>query len=243
MKYINFYNNERAAPIPAEIEGGISATIKRGTFGAALVALSLLSTSALGSASSDGLETAVASAAGAEQTETEQRPEEVSPVEEYSALLDIITKHESNGNYNAYFGSIDNDSIIFTSMTISKVLQWQNSARYSAVGKYQIINSTLVGLVEELGIGMDEIFDENMQDRLAVTLLRRRGLADYLEGRITREQFAHNLAKEWAALPTIYPHKPRQQPTDTYYFEDGINKVHTTIPEILDAIDTLALAA
>ncbi len=158
----------------------------------------------------------------------------------YAPLLATIAKGESGGNYNAYFGSPANTTTRFTDMPVDDVLQWQadhvTAGNVSnAVGKYQIIRPTLVGLVNQLNIGQNEIFDEALQDRLAIALLERRGSVDYVNKKLTREQFAANLAKEWAALPKIIGPNPQ----NSYYAADGINKSQVTIDEVYGALAIL----
>ena len=158
----------------------------------------------------------------------------------YTALLAVIAKGESRGNYNAYFGNANNSMIDFTRMKLSEVLLWQREFVESgqpsnAVGKYQFIRPTLEGLVAEMHIDTNELFDGELQDRLAIRLIERRGLRDFLRGRITREQFAHNLSKEWAALPRVIGDNPSM----SYYAGDGLNKAHIGVPEILAAIESL----
>ena len=84
----------------------------------------------------------------------------------------------------------------------------------SSVGKYQIIRPTLLGLVQELNLDTRTRFDESLQDKLAITLLERRSAHAFATKKLTREQFAANLAKEWAALPKDLPPKS----TAHYYF-------------------------
>lgn len=166
-------------------------------------------------------------------------PTRVDP-QAYAPLLDTIAKGESNGNYNAYFGDSRNTTIRFTEMTVGEVLQWQTEyvakgSVSSAVGKYQIIRPTLLGLVRELEIDHSRKFDKVLQDRMAIALLERRGSLAYVDNKLTREQFAANLAKEWAALPRI----TGPNPTHSYYAADGINKAHITIDEVYGALRLL----
>lgn len=155
----------------------------------------------------------------------------------YAPLLNTIAKGESNGNYNAYFGHASNTDLRFTDMTVAEVLKWQKDyvdqgSVSSAVGKYQIIRPTLVSLVKKLDIDTGAKFDETMQDRMAVALLEKRGSEDYFAKKLTRQEFAANLAKEWAALPKIIGPNPEQ----SYYAGDGINKVRISIDEIYKAL-------
>lgn len=158
----------------------------------------------------------------------------------YIPLLNTIAKGESGGNYNAYFGNAANTTIRFTDMTVGDVLDWQagyveNGSVSNAVGKYQIIRPTLIGLVNELHIDQNEKFNEALQDKLAIALLERRGAADYVNNKLTREQFAANLAMEWAALPKVTGPNPH----DSYYASDGINKSNITVDEMYKALGIL----
>lgn len=159
---------------------------------------------------------------------------------DYSDLLSVIAEGESKGNYNAYFGHANNQDIVFTSMTVAEVLRWQKEfveqgSPSSAVGKYQFIQPTLEGLVQEMRISKKTIFDETLQDKLAIRLLERRGVHDYLRNRISKEQFAHSLSKEWAALPKVLG----DNPPASYYAGDGLNASRISIAAILAAIDSL----
>lgn len=163
-------------------------------------------------------------------------PTKVDPAA-YAPLLSTIAKGESNGNYNAYFGNAANATLLFTGMSVGEVLQWQEEyvrqgSRSSAVGKYQIIRPTLTGLVRELGIDPKVRFDEALQDRLAIALMERRGAVAYIDKELTREQFAANLAKEWAALPKVLGTDPEK----SYYASDGINHSRISINDIYGAL-------
>jgi len=158
----------------------------------------------------------------------------------YTDLLDTIALGESRGNYNAYFGNAANTETKFTTMTVGEVLEWQKrfveqGHPSNAVGKYQFIRPTLAGLVNELDIDEKTRFDEALQDRLAIRLLERRGVHEYLRGAISREQLAHNLSKEWAALPRVIGGNP----STSYYAGDGLNHSQISIDQVLTAIDSL----
>lgn len=158
----------------------------------------------------------------------------------YTSLLDVVAKAESKGNYNAYFGNASNSSVDFTKMSIAEVMQWQSDFvkqgnASSAVGKYQIIDTTLAGLIRQLGLDASQLFDKQTQDRLAIALLERRGAENYINNEITREEFAANLAKEWAGLPKIIG----ENPDKSYYASDGLNKSRVSISEVMKAIEPI----
>jgi muramidase (phage lysozyme) len=118
-------------------------------------------------------------------------------------LLDFIAKHESGGNYNILVGGKTANLI---DMTVEQVLELQRQMRSmghesSAVGKYQIINKTLLGTMGPAGVRTTDKFDQATQDKLGTTLLRNRGLDAYLNKKIDPDTFADNLSKEWASLP------------------------------------------
>lgn len=155
----------------------------------------------------------------------------------YKPLLHLIGSAESNNNYNAHFGNAANTAISFTEMPIRDVLAWQENFVQqgnpsSAVGRYQIINTTLEGLVSELKINTDQKFSEATQDAMAIALLERRGSQQYVNGKLSAKEFAANLSKEWAALPKTVG----SNPDASYYAGDGINASRVTVSEVLTAI-------
>ena len=60
-------------------------------------------------------------------------------------------------------------------------------------------------------------------------------MQDYAHGRISREQLAHNLSKEWAALPRVIGGNPDA----SYYDGDGLNKAHVKVDQVMAAITSL----
>ena len=70
-----------------------------------------------------------------------------------------------------------------------------------AVGKYQIINKTLIDLQKTMKFKNTDVFSAELQDRIAIKLLERRGLKKFLKGELHLYDFAKNLSKEWASLP------------------------------------------
>ncbi len=155
-------------------------------------------------------------------------------------LLDLIATAESNANYNAYFGNPASQSPKFTDMSVGEVQQWQaayvaEGSPSSAVGRYQFLNSTLAGLVNEQKVDPKQKFDEKTQDKLAVELLERRGVVAYVNKQLTTEQFAANLAMEWASLPSVVG----TNPTKSYYAGDGLNESRVSVDKVLKAVDAI----
>lgn len=160
-------------------------------------------------------------------------------------LLDFIAQHESRGDYNIVWGGIKKQhrpKKPLVTMTIAEVLAWQDGIdplyQSEAAGRYQIMEDTLRKLYVQAGMSDQDLFDEAGQDRLAVQLLKQRGLDKYLAGQITAETFANNLAKEWASLPCVSgPKKGR-----SYYDGDGLNKAGVDVAPFLSAVKAIKTA-
>lgn len=147
-------------------------------------------------------------------------------------ILDLIGKYEAaGGNYNIVHGGA---ILPLTNMTVQDVLNWQKtsidaSSKYVAAGKYQIIHETMKGLVETLDIETDELFDEDMQDYMALALLERRGFYDYLDGKTDLNTMVFNLSKEWAAFP-------KDETGVSFYAGDGVNKALVSYKEVVESL-------
>jgi len=119
-------------------------------------------------------------------------------------ILDFIAQFESAGNYNAVIGNAHAQDDL-GALTIDQIyaLMRQLRARRpsSAVGRYQIIKSTLETLQSRLKIAGSDRFTPQLQDRLGVALLVGRGYQKWWTGAITDKEFAHNISMEWASLP------------------------------------------
>lgn len=144
---------------------------------------------------------------------------EKSPGDVTSKLLNFIGKIEGRGDYNILVGGKSLPEL--TEMTVAQVLEYQSGMRAqghesTAVGKYQIIQGTLRGLLQRGVVNPDDVFNASTQDKLAVALMQGRGLDKYESGKIPADVFADNLAKEWASLPTATG--------QSYYAGTGSNK-------------------
>ena len=149
-------------------------------------------------------------------------------------LLDVIAKPESGGDYNIAFRGrrpTSADGRDLEHMTIKEVLAWQShiGGPSTAVGRYQILKGTLEGLVKDMHLSGNEVFDRGMQDRLALKLMERRGLNSFLEGRIDIDRMMRNLSQEWAGLPK--DHSGR-----SYYHGDGLNRAGIAPSVVADSL-------
>lgn len=152
-------------------------------------------------------------------------------------LLDLIGKAESGVHgYNQTFGG----KAPITDMSIDEVLDHQDTMKASgspstAAGRYQFLQKTLKGLKTELGLTGEEKMTPELQDGLAVHLMRRRGLDRYLKGELSKDQFVNRLAQEWAGLPTTAG--------QSYYAGDGLNKSNVPIDTFMSVVTDLATSA
>jgi muramidase (phage lysozyme) len=137
-----------------------------------------------------------------------------------ASILDFISGPESKGNYNAFFANAGSTKDL-SKMTLDQVLAWQKArtdagSPSSATGRYQFMRNTLASLKTQMGLKGDEKFTPELQDRLALQLLRVRGYDRFKEGKMSAHAFALELAKEWASLPDPRTGK-------SYYAGDGLN--------------------
>jgi len=91
-----------------------------------------------------------------------------------------------------------------TQMTIQQIYDWiaATPGQQHAIGRYQFIPATLKRLVKRQGVSVNALFSEQVQDSLANLLLEEAGLLAFTTGKMSREDYMHNLAKIWAGLPT-----------------------------------------
>ncbi|WP_287959940.1 hypothetical protein [Filomicrobium sp.] len=136
-----------------------------------------------------------------------------------------------------------------TRMTVDEVIAaqrtWSRHHGSSAAGAPQFIRKTLVGLKEELGLRGSQVFDSDLQDRLAYHLLIRRGYHQFINGEISRTEFGRRLSGEWASFPVLadtrgaHRHIRRGQ---SYFAGDSLNKALVS-PEKVEAVLDQVLAA
>lgn len=139
----------------------------------------------------------------------------------YRPLLDLIGLTEGTDkrrggvpargyNETLAYGRLTGGDVDLVSMTLTQIdalqtrmLQHkQNIWNSSAVGRYQIVRTTLRSIRKTLNLPGDVLFDADMQDRMACFLLGQRGIDKYLAGRLSEDTMLLNLAQEWASLPT-----------------------------------------
>lgn len=134
----------------------------------------------------------------------------------YRPMLDLIGFAEGTDRKRGYnetlaYGAFTGGDVDLVSMTLQEVDALQtrmlkhpvNSFNSSALGRYQIVRTTLRTIRKTLKLPATALFDADMQDRCACYLLGLRGIDKYLAGRLSEDTLIDNLAREWASLPTI----------------------------------------
>jgi len=132
-----------------------------------------------------------------------------------SPVLDLLGHTEGTDKGRGYnetlgYGRYTGGDVDLVNMTLGEIDTLQtrmlvhpdNRLQSSALGRYQIVRTTLRGLKKNLGLSDDEKFTPELQDRLAMELLRTRGYDKWLAGKMSNEAFMNSIAKEWASLPT-----------------------------------------
>ena len=175
------------------------------------------------------------------------------------ALAENISKYESKGagGYNAYNkGTVGNKMIgadkpiDFSKMTISEflrrgALKTGDPDRLFAVGRYQIIPTTMQGLVKKLKLDPDKTYlDPETQDSLfsnGLVGIVRKKVDDYIKGLSDDKDAAIlELAKEFASVGVPFDMmvgKKQLKKGDSYYSGVGGNKAHNSPEEVGAALD------
>ena len=171
------------------------------------------------------------------------------------ALAANITKFESGkAGYNAYNrGTVGNKMIgsdkpiDFSKMTISEYLEHGklksgDPDKIFAMGKYQIIPSTMEGLAKKLKLDTTKTFlDSSTQDLLfneGILKQSRQNVAAYLSGKSNdRDAAILDMAKEFASVGVPYPAGKATERGQSFYAGVGGNKAHNPPEAVGAALD------
>lgn len=159
-----------------------------------------------------------------------------------SQIRDLIGRAESDsaGGYNAVVGQKSGNPNL-TKMTVAEVQKYQRDlirqGKGSAVGRYQVIATTFRDLIGKMGIKDDELFDAQLQDRIADFLIQQKGYAQYLRNPTPegKERFLSALSMTWAGLPSGPSGK-------SYYEGKGNNKATVGWQEALQSFQRGGIA-
>ena len=132
----------------------------------------------------------------------------------------FVKKYESQkegykASYNKWAAGKD-----VNSMTVGEVLKEQEEAlrdnkrteitsgpnkgkRSSAVGLYQVTNTTLKELVKKGVVKKTDVFNKETQDKIGLYLLNRRGFSQFVQGKMTAKEFIKNLRLEWEGFKNV----------------------------------------
>lgn len=124
--------------------------------------------------------------------------------------------------------------------TIGEVKAFQSKPRDAngqlwATGKYQIIPSTLKGLIPLAGLKDSDLYDKTNQDKLGFQLLlNRKAVSDYINGRsqdtLTNiENASLDIAKIWSSVGVPFPMKgaKKQIVKNESYYSGGGDRAST----------------
>ena len=91
-----------------------------------------------------------------------------------------------------------------TQMTLGEIHAWIDATpgQHHAIGRFQIIPSTLARLQSRLGMDGSVPFNRPTQNRMASLLIADAGYHEFRAGHLSLSGFMDDLAKVWAGLPT-----------------------------------------
>ena len=160
----------------------------------------------------------------------------------WSPVLNLIAAHESvGGSYDSVYPSTTKQNYSggppLTEMTIAEADAWQaqtyRARGSSAAGRYQFMN--IKKQAADAGIGEDELFSAENQDKMAIHLLsgKRKITMDMIKNDPNEAMI--RLGMEWAAFPMPVPMqgaKQRVSAGQSYYAGDGRNAAGATVSEV-----------
>lgn len=133
----------------------------------------------------------------------------------YRPFLDLLGLSEGTDKGRGYnetlsYGAFTGGDVDLTAMTLDEIDALQtkmlrhpkNKWKSSALGRYQIVRTTLRNIREQLKLLGSVDFTQENQDRFGCYLLGVRGIDKWLAGRLSLDTLINNLAREWASLPT-----------------------------------------
>ena len=163
-----------------------------------------------------------------------------SPASSAPDLKTAIRRAESGNDYGAtfraYLDGFSRRNEDITNMSINQVVQYQKdyiahqrrlgipeTQRSAAVGAYQMLFPELAAT--ETGVPLTAKFNKENQDRMADYYLNIAGYQQFINGRITAEQFNNRLAGQFASLKTTSGRG--------VYDNDGINRAYEDLLDLI----------
>ena len=159
------------------------------------------------------------------------------------SLSDVISIHESKGNYNIYNQgkglNYKQGTTDFSKMSIDEVLRRQNldmkdPNKLFATGKYQIIPETLKEAKKALKLSGEELYTPEMQDKIFseyLTKEKRPEIESFVKSGKGLDKAAVASAQEWASIGV------ESRGGKSWYSKDGINKAALTPEQIKKSLE------
>lgn len=155
-------------------------------------------------------------------------------------LKTAIRRAESGNDYGAtfraYLDGFSRRNEDITNMSINQVVQYQKdyiahqrklgipeTKRSAAVGAYQMLYPEVAAT--KTGVPLTAKFNKENQDRMADYYLNMAGYQQFINGRITAEQFNDRLAGQFASLKTTSG--------GGVYDNDGINRAYENLLDLI----------
>lgn len=164
----------------------------------------------------------------------------------YRPLLDLIGFAEGTDRGRKYnetlaYGAYTGGNVELVKMSLREIDQLQtrmlahpaNKWNSSAVGRYQIVRTTLRNIKKTLKLSDTEKYDEIMQDRMGCFLLGSRGIDRWLAGSMSTSAMVTELAKEWASFP-VWSSNPNS--TKSYYKGQGNKLKVGTVVQAMEEV-------
>lgn len=113
----------------------------------------------------------------------------------------FIAKAESGGRYTAYAGDRGRGDQAITTMTLTQLRQKYGDYN-TAVGAYQFMPGTAIGLAKQLGMDPNKtVFTPEVQDKLNQYHLKTMGYEQFRSGKLSQAEFGTRIAQQYRALP------------------------------------------
>ena len=136
-------------------------------------------------------------------------------VQQMQNIRNLIQRAEitpgAENPYDIQQGEGKKAAVELTKMTVDQVLALQDQRRKkglkkgesTAVGAYQIVQGTLKEKIAQLKIQGDQMFDKDLQDQLADSLIKQAGYEDYAANPTpdAKKAFIKRLSGIWAGIP------------------------------------------
>ena len=168
------------------------------------------------------------------------RGRSTSPASSAPDLKTAIRRAESGNDYGAtfraYLDGFSRRNEDITNMSINQVVQYQKdyiahqrklgipeTKRSAAVGAYQMLYPEVAA--SKTGVSLTAKFNKENQDRMADYYLNMAGYQQFINGRITAEQFNNRLAGQFASLKTTSGRG--------VYDSDGINRAYEDLLDLI----------